>query len=466
MIPLRTDRPLKHTPVVNYSLIAANVLIFVLMSSSETTGDWFRQHLMLFAESGAVRSDGAGSLLIVDQAHLWQFLSYQFLHAGPMHLAGNMLFLWVFGNSVEDRFGHAGYLCFYLAGGVMAGVAHVLTSVNPALGGSGAIAAVTGAYLALFPYTRVQVLWIFIVITVFEIPSLYFLGFAFAKDIWGQVSGAGRVAYMAHIGGNLFGFAVGMGLLFMRILPREPYDLMTLLMQWNRRRQFASMTHKGYDPWSGRKPGASSAFRDDDQKKSKKRSKERFWNRRKVERDGKATAAATRDGQSAEESGRDKLTASVSSSSTKDASATPTNDQHDSGDESGPGPEEIRLAQQRQAISDLHAAGNLAEAADLYLQLLADNSETVLSQPQQLDLANHFFAEQKHEVAANAYRLLLKAYPTGDPNGRVRLMLGLTLARYLAEPDKARPLLQQALDRASSDEDRHLARQILANLPS
>ena len=93
--------------------------------------------------------------------YLWQFITYAFLHSGLLHIFGNMFFLYIFGNNVNDKLGHFGYLCFYLAGAVFSAVGHTLVSSNPVMGASGAVAAVTGAYLVLFPQTLITIVYWF-----------------------------------------------------------------------------------------------------------------------------------------------------------------------------------------------------------------------------------------------------------------------------------------------------------------
>jgi membrane associated rhomboid family serine protease len=136
-----------------------------------------------------------------------------FMHGGVLHIAGNMLFLWIFGNNVEDAMGRIKFLLFYLAGGVVAALAQVAISPNsdvPTLGASGAIAAVLGAYAVLYPRARVVTL-IFIVffITVITVPALLVLGLWFLFQLLDAsaqpLGGGGGVAYFAHIGGFLFG---------------------------------------------------------------------------------------------------------------------------------------------------------------------------------------------------------------------------------------------------------------------
>jgi membrane associated rhomboid family serine protease len=152
-----------------------------------------------------------------------------FLHAGWLHIGGNMLFLWVFGNNVEDRLGPLPYLLFYLLGGVAAfalQLALAPTSAIPTLGASGAIAAVLGAYLVAFPRARVLTLVIFFLITLVELPAYLVLGLWFVLQLFSGVGELGTavnsgVAYWAHVGGFVFG--VGVGLLFLRGRGREAF---------------------------------------------------------------------------------------------------------------------------------------------------------------------------------------------------------------------------------------------------
>ncbi|QYU67860.1 rhomboid family intramembrane serine protease [Leptolyngbya sp. 15MV] len=169
----------------------------------------------------------------------WTFLTYAFLHGGFLHLLGNMLTLWVFGPNIEDRFGRLGYVILYFAGAVAAGLVHSAVERSGVVGASGAIAAVTGAFMVLFPWTNVKVFCFFIVIGVFAVPALWFIGVRVAYDFILTGSGlSGRVATAAHLGGYGLGFGVALLLLWARIVPREPYDLFTTFRQAARRRQF------------------------------------------------------------------------------------------------------------------------------------------------------------------------------------------------------------------------------------
>ncbi len=251
IFPIRTDRRMKHTPWVNYVLIAVNVVVFV-MTMKQIAAMSHPQFQFIPAEQLVEQFPVLRYFLYSHTSnmhHGYQFFTYQFLHAGWEHLIFNMLFLFVFGNSLEDRLGPIGYLGFYLAGGVIAGLGHVMTSDASVIGASGSVSAVTGAYLALFPLSNVTMVYWFYFIGSFEVPSMYLILFSFALDVFNSFAGAGGVAYLAHISGNVFGFAVGMGLLWTRLLPREPFDFLALADRWNRRRQFRSATRRGAAPW-------------------------------------------------------------------------------------------------------------------------------------------------------------------------------------------------------------------------
>lgn len=236
LIPIGTDIRLPRRPVGNYALIAANVLVFAF---TDFLGDRL--------------GGGLGSLLkayyALDAARpaLHQYLTYQFLHGDVLHLLGNMLFLWIFGNPVCDRMGSFGYVLFYLSGGVFAGLAFAAGADNPIVGASGAIAAVTTAFLALFPRIHITMLvWMFFVFT-FQVPALILI--VFKIILWDNVIAPGfaqgpasNVAYSAHLGGYAFGFAVALGLLALRALPRNQFDVVALWGRIGRRHGWTAPT--------------------------------------------------------------------------------------------------------------------------------------------------------------------------------------------------------------------------------
>lgn len=238
MIPLRTDSPLRGTPWMNWAIIAVNILVFLL-------------------EQIVYKGSRSSYALSARDPHLWQYFTYQFEHSGGMHIAGNMLFLYIFGNNVNDRMGNWGYLAFYLAGGIFGGIAFVLTSSSSVIGASGAVAAVTGAFIVLLPRSHVTILYWFFMIGLIELPSVYLIMFSFVKDFIGSFGGdMSGVAHSAHLGGSVFGFSVSFILLACRMLPRDQFDLFALFQRWNRRRQYTDMVRSGFDPFDyGAKSG-------------------------------------------------------------------------------------------------------------------------------------------------------------------------------------------------------------------
>jgi len=185
--------------------------------------------------------------------YLWQFVSYAFLHGSIMHIVGNMFFLYLFGNNVNDKLGHIGYLCFYLAGAVFSGIGHTLMSTHPVLGASGAVAAVTGAYLVLFPQTLITVFyWLFYFISTVDIPALYFIGFKLI--FWDNVveRRIPNVAYGAHLSGYAFGILAMLLMLATGLIGGSHFDLWAMIKRWNQRRRYRDVVSSGYDPFTGR----------------------------------------------------------------------------------------------------------------------------------------------------------------------------------------------------------------------
>ena len=237
MIPLRDDIPSRITPLVNYVIIAVCSIAFF---AQITTGE--RGNLMVerFGMVPLRISDPGAEPVIRQQAWVrdqfgqpqaavierqvaaspipgWMtMLTCMFLHGGWMHFLGNMWFLYVFGDNVEDRLGHVGFALLYLGTGVLAGIAHYLSGPSspiPTIGASGAIAGVMGAYAWFYPHAKVQaVLPLFIFIQIFVLPAPVFLGIWFAiQTVSGFTSGASSgVAWWAHIGGFVAGAIVAL----------------------------------------------------------------------------------------------------------------------------------------------------------------------------------------------------------------------------------------------------------------
>jgi len=190
-------------------------------------------------------------MLTPSQPHVWQFITYAFLHGGLLHIFGNMFFLYIFGNNVNDKLGNFGYLCFYLAGAISSGIGHTLLSVNPCLGASGAVAAVTGAYLVLFPQTIITVIYWFYIIGTFDLPAIYFIALKMIIIDNVITRYTSNVAYDAHLAGYAFGILASLFLLATRLTKTSQFDLWAMIKQWNRRRQYRDAISTGYNPYTG-----------------------------------------------------------------------------------------------------------------------------------------------------------------------------------------------------------------------
>ena len=210
MFPIRDHNPSGRTPFVTYTLMLANIAIFLsyvpILGDDRALYDFYNTYALIPARLAA----GFGHEGL---------LTSQFLHAGWMHLAGNMLFLWIFGDNVEEEMGHLPFLLFYLTCGVAAGLTQVAfepSSRVPMVGASGAIAGVMGAYLLLFPRAKVDILIIFIIFfRIFPIPAWIMLALWFGFQFLGGLAaeaGVGGTAYWAHAGGFVAGIVLALPL--------------------------------------------------------------------------------------------------------------------------------------------------------------------------------------------------------------------------------------------------------------
>jgi membrane associated rhomboid family serine protease len=220
VIPLYDRNPTRRFPIVTVSLIAACFVVF-LYELSLTMGGGDAALEGFFGTWGAVPSKITASIEAgnyVSQATLG-IVSSIFLHGGWLHILGNMLYLWIFGNNVEDRLGRVGFLLFYLVGGIVAALTQVAIdpgSTQPLVGASGAIAAALGAYIVLFPGARIlSLVFLGFFYQLLNVPALIILGFWFVLQLisgFGSLGGdtaSGGVAFFAHIGGFAFGMVVG-----------------------------------------------------------------------------------------------------------------------------------------------------------------------------------------------------------------------------------------------------------------
>ena len=373
VLPIRTESKIRRTPLVNYILIGGNAFLFLIFNEA-----FAGQAVMLFkSQHLALHSDTPA---------LHQFFTYQFLHADVWHLLGNMLFLWVFGNSVNSKMGDIPYLLFYLAGGVFAAWGYALVTVTPSqlVGASGAIAAVTTAYLALFPRSHVTVLvWLFIFIHFFELPAMIIIGLKII--VWDNIiapglGGQGAVAHSAHLAGYFYGFIVALGMLLIRALPRDQFDILALWKRWHQRRELAAAVS---DP---------------------------------------AAAARARYG-------------SVACETPIDARQRAIEDQRFD-----------EIANLRSRISDALERGDATAAVGLYEQLLCVDPEQCLSERHQLAIARECYSTERFSQAAAAFERYVVRYSLSTEAGDVRLLLGIIYARDLRQYEAADKYLTKSME--------------------
>ncbi len=220
MIPLRDANPVKRTPIVTIALIVACAVGFAYRLGAESNaGETGVEEL--FSRFGIVPVELLADLeqgRFFGEETLAVFTS-MFLHVNLIHLIGNLIYLWIFGNNIEDRLGRLGFILFYLGGGVAAAIAQIAidpTSTIPMVGASGAISAVLGAYLVLFPGARIlSLVFLGFFYQLIEVPALVVLGFWFVLQLidgigsLGLAGAEGGVAFFAHIGGFVFGVLIG-----------------------------------------------------------------------------------------------------------------------------------------------------------------------------------------------------------------------------------------------------------------
>ncbi|MDK1029992.1 MAG: rhomboid family intramembrane serine protease [Anaerolineae bacterium] len=227
MIPIRDENPTRIVPFINYFLIAINLLVFLWQLSLGPGSEQVLFNLALIPLNVTIG---------LDPGDFQAILTSMFMHAGWAHLLGNLLYLWIFGDNVEDALGHTRYLFFYLAGGLAASATHIFlypTSTIPTVGASGAIAATLGAYLLLFPRQRVvTIIPLGFYFHVTRLPAIIVLGLWFLLQLFQGTLALGStqlggVAFWAHIGGFVFGMLIG-------ILSRKPQRPIAYDPGWSR----------------------------------------------------------------------------------------------------------------------------------------------------------------------------------------------------------------------------------------
>ncbi len=400
-IPFGTDRPQRRFPWANIGLIAANVIIFLVGQVLA------RQSPLRAVQTEGIPENWLKFMLYPSQPHLYQFITYQFLHEGIAHVGFNMLFLYVFGNNLNEKLGNFAYLAFYLAGGVLAGCGQLITAgpnAGPVLGASGAISAVTGLFLVLLPQIHIKMfIWFFVYVDIWEIPSLYFILFEIAENIFEQALGGGGVAYMAHLTGAVAGIAVGFILLFSRLVQRDHYDLLAMFSRFRRRQAYRSVVARGYDPFDptrGVNPGVRNPFR----------------------REAPASGEIP--------------------------------------------PADPRISSLRGEITRLLGQHESHDAAVRFLELKAIEPAAALPPQEQLDVGNQLMADGNHAAAAGAYEDYLRLYPTtgAGQQDQVTLILGMVYGRYLHNAARARELFSALIPRLHNPRERELAEAELRGL--
>lgn len=388
MIPIRTEMVIRRTPLANYALVGLNVIVFLAFDALGGTKlrGFADQYLMLQAEVPS----------------LYQFFTYQFRHADIGHLAGNMIFLWVFGNSVNAKMGDLPYLMFYLAAGVFAGWGFAIGDVaSPLIGASGAIAGVTTAFLVLFPRSHVTVMYFFFFIGFFDIPAMLLI--VLKIILWDNIvapsfSETGAIAYSAHMAGYVFGFVGALFMLLVRALPRDHFDMLSLMDRWNRRRQFQSAMAA---------PGA-------DMRASYGR----------VARDVPRSAKELE----AEDIRYD------------------------------------RVSDLRSKISDAIASGDVNGASRAYEELVGVDPGQCLPARQQIVIGREFVSSQRYSQAANAFDRYLVNYPGTPDTEEIRLLVGIIYTRDLQQHETAEKHLKLAYSRLQDEGRRKLAKEWLESV--
>lgn len=219
MIPLSDDNPVGRTPIVTYGFVLVNVAVFLLWQLPTGIPQTVLRGGAIPFEILTFRDIGPRDIVPPP----FTIITSMFLHGGFLHIASNMLFLWIFGNNVEDALGRLRYVGFYLSCGIVAALTQIIAQATagdvetPMVGASGAIAGVLAAYMTLFPRARIRTLFFFFFIFVRELPAWLLIGFWFAQQLFSVIFGASSsgVAFMAHIGGFLT------GLILVRVLGRR-----------------------------------------------------------------------------------------------------------------------------------------------------------------------------------------------------------------------------------------------------
>ncbi len=389
--PIGDDNPSRTRPWLTWSLIAVNVAVFALVNLPTRAAGGEAALYEVFANWG------------FDQRHPFsvQILTSMFLHGGAAHLAGNMWMLWIVGDNVEDKLGRLRFGALYLAGGVLATWAYLVTSsftaevrevigdqavqgVVPLIGASGAIFAVMGTYLVFFPEARIKMLlWFFFFVQIVPVRAKWIIGAWVLQDlvltVLARGAAAGSVATAAHVGGAVFGVAAGVWL-----KPRVGGG--GLGDAWDVHTGFASSQDERFrTPWHGVGP--------------------------------------------------------------RPVSIRPT---------------ESQLVAIEDAITRDVRSGRIESALDLYPRYESMDREKPLPGPVQIEIAHEFFRRGLPHEALQAYRRYLRTEPGGVDAEEASFRVGILLGRAFAEPHEARPFLARAAARHPDPTIREFAASELA----
>lgn len=206
LLPYHVDVPMSRWPFMNFAFMALTVLIFFIIETGLIPMRAVEPYILQMGEPNGI-------------------YGHMFLHAGYMHLFGNMMFLWVFGNAVCAKVSNIGFVFIYMALGCLAGLAHLFVDGGPAIGASGAVNGVVGMYLVLYPRNNVTCFyWFFFRVGTFSVSGIWIILYRFAFDIYGAVSGGGNIAYWAHIGGFAAGFLIASLMLYTGLIEMGPTE--------------------------------------------------------------------------------------------------------------------------------------------------------------------------------------------------------------------------------------------------
>ena len=404
-IPVGSDRDPRRLPVATLLIILVTAVAYAAVTMGLRAGAPWAEAALVEGAFTATRSD----------FRWWQPLTYQFLHdpSSIAHVAFNMIFLWVFGRSVEGRIGPWWFAAFYLAGGAVAALGQCMVSSNPMIGASGAVAGATGAFAALFPRSTVRVLVIFFLIGIYEVPSLLFVGIYVAIDALNQgLNFLGRsrepVAYAAHLAGYAWGLGVAILLLATRLLPRTEMDLFAMWTQWRRRQAMrAAIRGTAAGPWA-----SASA-------------------------DTSARVASTRIG------GR-------SAPVPADAAAA--------------APEDPARTAARERLTAAIAASDATSVRDAWHALAAVDPRTPLPERTLLDAAALLHAQGDAPAAADAWTRMIERFPRSAQAPATALLASAVLSRRLGQRDRAARLLADWIPRLRDGDHDEQARALAAEL--